>query len=153
MRHVRQIVRSVQLSEWNPDPDAACPCGSGNTYSSCCEQLRGKVNWKQAADAWADGKLAQAEAFFRGLLVQDLGLGAYENTPCPRGGTPVYTSLEAIDAAAIRDIADAIAACMAKQGKLAQLIPFLDALEISGSSGELPGSHAVYLRALLPRVP
>jgi tetratricopeptide (TPR) repeat protein len=145
MRHVRQIVRSVQLSEWKPDPDAACPCGSGNTYSSCCEQLRGKVNWKQAADAWADGKLAQAEALFRGLLVQYLGW-VHEHT-LPARGTSVYTSLEAIDAAAIRDIADSIAACMAKQGKLPQLIPFLDALETAVPL-ESFASHAVYLRSL-----
>ena len=65
----------------------------------------------------------------------------------PARGTPVYTSLEAIDAAAIRDIADAIAACMAKQGKLAQLIPFLDALETAVPL-ESFASHAVYLRAL-----
>ena len=144
-RQLRQTPRRFVLPEWKPDPDGRCPCGSGQSYSRCCQQLRGSVKWQEAADAWARDDVARAEVLFRGLLVQYLGW-VYEHT-VPVKGAPVYGQLARIDAAALRDISDSILTCMALQGKAQQIQPFLDAIGVTVPLGEF-SDHLVYLRAL-----
>jgi Phage integrase family/Phage integrase, N-terminal SAM-like domain/SEC-C motif len=150
-RDTQMRSRSRARKSLVPSLDAACPCGSGRTFSSCCEPLlqqhTASSSLSGAADAkYKEGNFALAEALYRANLTQYLQW-IYDHTlPAIQAKMPIADQLIDVDRDALVELAFAVSDCMARAGHAAEILPFLNHLE---STVPIVGfkKDASYLRA------
>lgn len=108
------------VAPWIDNPKLSCPCGSGNSFSDCCQPVIADPDKEQPE------KKGRMERTCRAKLSEYIGF-VYEHTVLiHRVGPPhLLQPLVITDTAAIVDYANRLALCLRKQHREKEILPFL----------------------------
>lgn len=112
-------------SKWKIERNSLCPCRSGKKYKKCCALNIDTDLKDKAYDYYKKGDYATAEIAFRVFLTQYISWYHEHTVPFYRQKPEKAEGLLIIDIQAVIEALNFIESCLYKQGKKAEIFPFL----------------------------
>lgn len=136
---------------WQRIPSLKCPCGSGKSYSRCCERVLASGEYSHSnlgKEAQKADERGDREGVIRSLRAQLTSyLEAVHRDTVPARGSDVYRDIAKIDVGAIKVLADTLTKTLANMGRESETLRVVELVDDNCGLPEFE-STAKFLRAV-----